>query len=206
MIKELEPLLHPVEIKRLRPTQITLGLAEVAIKRAQWRDHSLSDGPDFLGRHMIPAVIGPKQVRYLIDHHHLVRALHEEGVTHVLVTLVADLSGLKKAGFWTFMDNRGWLHPYDGKGRRCTYDQIPKHIGALIDDPYRSLAGAVRRAGGYAKTATPYSEFLWADFLRHRLDPGLVRRAFDEAVIQALSLAHQRDASYLPGWCGRSGG
>src|SRR5436305_4773273 len=30
------------------------------------------------------------------------------------------------------------------------------------DDPYRSLAGEVRRAGGYAKEATPFSEFLWA--------------------------------------------
>ena len=204
MIKSLEPLLHPVEIGRLRPTQMTVGLAEVARKRAEWRAHAAADGPDFLGRHMIPAVIGPKQVRYLVDHHHLVRALHEEGVTHVLVTLVADLSGLKKSMFWTFMDNRGWLHPYDEEGRRRTYDRIPKQIGALVDDPYRSLAGAMRRAGGYAKTATPYSEFLWADFLRHRIEARLVSRAFDEALRQALDLAHKGDAAYLPGWCGRT--
>lgn len=203
-MKNLEPLLHPVEIEQLRPTQITVGFAEVARKRAEWRNRSVADGPDFLGRHMIPAVIGPKQVRYLVDNHHLVRALHEEGVAHVLVNLIADLSGLKKAMFWTFMDNRGWLHPYDDKGRRCTYEDIPKHIGALGDDPYRSLAGSVRRAGGYAKTSTPYSEFLWADFLRHRVPGRLVERANEEALGQALDLAHQSDAAYLPGWCGRA--
>lgn len=62
----------------------------------------------------------------------------------------------------------------------------------------------MRRAGGYAKTATPYSEFLWADFLRHRIEARLVSRAFDEALRQALDLAHQGDAAYLPGWCGRT--
>ena len=43
---------------------------------------------------------------------------------------------------------------------------IPKSIDALIDDPFRSLAGGLRRVGGFAKDTTPFSEFLWADFLR----------------------------------------
>ena len=38
----------------------------------------------------------------------------------------------------------------------------------LVDDPFRSLAGELRRVGGYAKDTTPFSEFLWADFLRRR--------------------------------------
>jgi hypothetical protein len=39
----------------------------------------------------------------------------------------------------------------------------------LIDDPFRSLADELRRAGGFAKDTTPFSEFLWTDFLRRRV-------------------------------------
>ena len=197
-----EPLLHPIEIKDLRPTQMTIGLREVARKRAEWRKRAERDGPDFLGRHMIPAVIGPGDRRFLVDHHHLVRALHEEGVALVLVSIVADLGHLKRSAFWTFMDNRNWLHPFGTDGKRRAYGKIPKKIGDLEDDPYRSLAGELRRAGGYAKDPTPFAEFLWADYLRRRVDAKLVGKHFETAVSEALDLAHHRDASYLPGWCG----
>jgi hypothetical protein len=202
MTHEIEPLLHPVAIADLRPTQMTVGLREVNRKRAEWRTIADRDGADFLGRHMVPAVYGPKKRPYLIDHHHLVRALHEEGVAHVLISVVADLSKLRKPLFWTFMDNRNWLHPFDAHGVRHGYDRIPKSIGKLADDPYRSLAGALREAGGYAKDPTPYSEFLWADYLRHRIDRKRVHEDFQGALVAALDLAHQPHAGYLPGWCG----
>jgi hypothetical protein len=86
-----EPILHPVPIKDLRPTQITVGLREVAAKRKEWRGRQGKAAPEFLGRHMIPTLLGPKERYYVIDHHHLVRALHDEGVKDVLVTVVADL-------------------------------------------------------------------------------------------------------------------
>jgi hypothetical protein len=198
----IEPSLHPVAITDLRPTQMTVGLREVARKRAEWRARADRDGSDFLGRHMVPAVLGPKERPYLIDHHHLVRALHEEGVERVLVNLAADLSKLDKRTFWTFMDNRNWLHPFDANGKRHSHSGIPKSIMEMTDDPYRSLSGELRRQGGYAKDQTPYSEFLWADFLRRRIDGKMVDGNFQEALLEALSLAHSPHASYLPGWCG----
>jgi hypothetical protein len=204
MTEDFAPALHPVEIAALRPTQMTVGLREVARKRADWRERARSDGPDFLGRHMIPVILGPKSIPYVIDHHHLVRALLEEGVSHVLVSVVADLHALKKPVFWTFMDNRNWLHPFDAEGVRHGHADLPRSIGAMKDDPYRSLAGEVRRAGGYAKDTTPYSEFLWADFLRRRIGAKLVGHDFEHAVVKALAAAALKDASYLPGWCGRS--
>jgi len=202
--EDFAPTLHPVEIKALRPTQMTVGFREVDRKRADWRKRAERDGPDFLGRHMIPVILGPKAVPYVIDHHHLVRALHEEGISHVLVSVVADLQHLKKAIFWTFMDNRNWLHPFDAEGVRHSHEDLPKRVGAMKDDPYRSLAGELRRSAGYAKDSTPYSEFLWADFLRHRVSGKLVEHDFEQAVVKALDAAAQHDASYLPGWCGRS--
>jgi hypothetical protein len=199
---DTEPLLHPVAIDDLRPTQVTVGYREVARKRRDWRQRVKKDGPEFLGAHMIPVVIGPKNRPWLIDNHHLARALHEEKVKKVLVRIVADLSGLPNDLFRTFMDNRNWLHPFDAKGQRRALSHIPKHIEGLADDPYRSLAGELRRAGGYAKDMTPFAEFLWADYLRRHVDAALVAKHFDKAVAEALVLARAKPADYLPGWAG----
>jgi hypothetical protein len=197
-----EPVLNPVSIDELRPTQVTVGFREVAEKRRSWREKSGDREAAYLGRHMIPVVSGPKKRPYVLDHHHLCRALREEGQTQVLVNVVADLSHLGKDEFWVFMDNRGWCHPYDADGERRTFKEIPKSIDGLADDPFRSLAGELRRAGAFAKNTTPFSEFIWADFLRRRIKRTLVEQEFPAAVAQGLMLARQEIASHLPGWCG----
>ena len=91
---------------------------------------------------------------------------------------------------------------HDQTGTRQDFEAIPESIDALKDDPYRSLAGELRRAGGFAKDITPFSEFLWADFLRDRVKPKAVAKDFENALAKALALAKTKDASYLPGWCG----
>jgi len=197
-----EPVLNPIPIETLRPTQITVGLREVAEKRRQWREQSSSKGAEYLGKHMVPVVWGPKERHYVIDHHHLCRALSEEGVEKVLVNVVADLRTLKKDEFWVFVDNRAWCHPYDAQGVRRGFADIPASVAAMTDDPYRSLAGELRRAGGFAKDTTPFSEFIWADFLRRRVKPKLLAEDFPAAVTRALHLAKGEAAGYLPGWCG----
>ncbi len=197
-----DPLLSPVPLAELRPTQVTVGRREVDEKRREWRERGHHDAPKFLGRHMIPVLKGPKNRFYVIDHHHLTRALLAEGVETVLVNVVADLDALAKHEFWTFCDNRGWCHPYDPQGERVAYADIPKSLASMPDDPYRSLAGALRRAGGFAKDTTPFSEFLWADFLRRRLKAALVEEDFAAALTYALTLARSPAAGHLPGWCG----
>ena len=133
-----EPRIHPVAIPDLRPTQITVGMREVNAKRKQWRAHGAGAKADFLGAHLIPVVLGPGKSHYLIDHHHLARALHDEGVAEVAVTVVADLSGLEPGAFWVYLDNRSWMHLYDAKGERQDHRKLPKHVEGLIDDPFRS--------------------------------------------------------------------
>ena len=200
-----EPVLQSVPIAELRPTQITVGFREVAEKRREWRERaqkSPKKAGAYLGRHMVPTVLGPNAHHFLVDHHHLALALHEEGQTDVLVNVLVDLSALGRAAFWTFMDNRALCHPYDAAGRRRDYAEIPRRIADLADDPYRSLAGELRRAGGFAKDTTPFSEFLWADFMRARVRATQIRERFSAAVEKALALARSDAAAYLPGWCG----
>jgi hypothetical protein len=199
------PILTTAPIKELRPTQMTVGMREVETKRRQWREKSGAGDEKagrFLGRHVIPVILGPKERHYIIDHHHLSRALFEEGLKEVLVTVVANLGRLDKSEFWTHIDNRGWLHPFDAEGRRRASEDLPKSVADLVDDPFRSLAGELRRIGGFAKDTTPFSEFLWADFLRRRMKRKLVESDFDEALEQAMQLAKAREADHLPGWCG----
>ncbi|MGA2943565.1 MAG: ParB-like protein [Xanthobacteraceae bacterium] len=199
-----EPVLISVAIVDLRPTQITVGMREVRAKRKAWRETSDKKGGKFLGKHMIPVILGPKDRHYVIDHHHLARALHEEGVKDLAVTVVANLSNLEIDSFWFVMDNRNWMHPFDDEGRRRGYRDIPKTVTELVDDPFRSLAGELRRMGGFAKDTTPFSEFIWADFLRRRMKRKFIEKDFNSALEQALELAKSVEADYLPGWCGPS--
>jgi hypothetical protein len=199
-----EPLIAAIAIGDLRPTQITVGMREVLSKRKRWRELGAKKDQKFLGKHIIPVVLGPKQRHYVVDHHHLARALHDEGVKEVAIVVGNNLSGLDRDAFWTVMDNRNWMHPYDAEGVRRPYRDIPKTVADLIDDPYRSLAGELRRAGGFAKDTTPFSEFLWADFLRRRLKRKILEQDFDHAIELALELAKSQEAGYLPGWCGPS--
>ena len=201
MLPVREPVLKPVPIAQLRPTQITLGMREVMARRKRWRALKAKKMA-FLNTHMVPAILGPKDRYYIVDHHHLVRALHEEGVKDVLVTVTANLKKLDQDAFWIVLDNRDWMHPFDARGERRPYKDIPSSIEDMVDDPFRSLAGELRRLGGYSKETTPYSEFLWADFLRRRMKKKRVTSDFGRALKDAYKLAKSHDADYLPGWCG----
>jgi hypothetical protein len=116
--------------------------------------------------------------------------------------VIANLSKLEKDAFWFVLDNHSWMHPFDADGRRRGYKDIPKTVSDLVDDPFRSLAGDLRRAGGFAKDTTPFSEFLWADFLRRRIKRKHVEEDFATALEKGLALAKSKEADYLPGWCG----
>jgi len=197
-----EPMIHPIPILSLRPTQMTVGMREVKEKRKRWREQEKQKQAESLGKHMIPVVRGPDKRYYVVDHHHLARALHDEGVKDILVTVIGDLRMVEKDAFWGVMDNKRWVYPYDAKGERRPFKDLPKSITELKDDPFRSLAGELRRAGGFAKDTTPFSEFLWADFLRRKISTKTVNENFAKALEKGLALARSQDATYLPGWCG----
>jgi hypothetical protein len=207
MANTREPILQPIPVLSLRPTQMTVGMREVKEKRKRWREHkSKKKQAELLGKHMIPVVLGPDQHYYVVDHHHLALSLHDEGVKDILVTVIGDLTMVERDAFWGVMDNKRWVYPYDAKGERRHFSELPKSVTELKDDPFRSLAGELRRVGGFAKDTTPFSEFLWADFLRRRMKRAQVEKNFKSAMKEALKFAKSQEAHYLPGWCGPSEG
>ncbi len=197
-----DPLPIGVSLKDLRPTQITVGFREVEIKRRQWREADDAERTKLLRRHVVPAVLGPKGHTYIVDHHHFTKALLDEKAATVGVYIQADLTHLAKKEFWTFLDNSDWCHAYDAAGERRPLSDIPKSLSELVDDPFRSLVGELIRAGGCAKTDTPFFEFLWADFLRRRIKQSLIETDFGSALVSALELSKAQDAKSLPGWSG----
>ncbi len=186
----------------LRPTQMTAGFAEVALKRREWAGLSKKARKQLLQSHWFPSVLGPRGRSYIVDHHHLGLALHEEGVERVKLMVLEDLSYLAPTVFWRVMEQRNWVHPFDATGKRQPYAEIPASITELKDDPYRSLAGMLRTAGGFAKDTSPFAEFLWADYLRPLITRAQIRKSLALALREAQGLAKSPLARYLPGWSG----
>lgn len=192
-----------VSIKQLRPLQATVGMLEVDAKRKRllaMDDRALKA---FLKSAPIPTVLGKHDRHYVIDHHHLARALWDGGITNAFADVMADLSRLPDTKFWDTVIERRWVHPYDERGILRAICAIPDEVSALTDDPYRSLAAFVRDAGGYLKTPEPFAEFQWADFYRTRIPMWTSDLQFNAAVEQSVHLAWSPDARTLPGFKSR---
>ena len=186
-------------ILSLRPTQFTVGLREVTVKRRKIEERAICPATIHNG---FPVVRGPAGKVYLLDRHHYATAFCRMGAKRVRIMVVDDLSHLDPGKFWATLEQRSWVRPFDRLGMRRAFDHMPTHVLALEDDPFRSLAGALRRLGIFTKTATRYSDFAWADFLRCHIGSGCVDHDFDAAVDEAVRLVcASAEAKNLPGWC-----
>lgn len=203
------PLLHSplvaIDLRKARPTQISVGMAEVDDKRKEWKALGRHKRQRMIESHVFPGVLGPGKEIYIVDHHHLGLAMLLDGINGGSAMIQRDLSMLEGPAFWRTMEYYRWAHPYDRDGRRVGYSEIPQSLQELQDDPYRALAAYVRMQGGYSKDALPYSEFLWADFFRPQFKLKASRPGKSN-VERAVKLAQRPAAAYLPGWCGRHAG
>jgi hypothetical protein len=191
----------PVPLAEIRPTQMAVGMRAVEAKRRKIQ--RLSDSARklrrFLEKKRIPAVLGPDEDYYIIDHHHLSLALWQSGIDEVFVRVVGDLSDMPKRAFFRAMASFGWLHAYDARGRDICPTRLPSSLDQLRADRYRDLAWSVRQAGGFTKTHAPFSEFAWANFFRDRIPAAALSRDFDLAHERAMRLARSSGARHLPG-------
>ena len=167
---------------------------------------SRSDYEKYLLKNPVPVVIGNGGQFYMIDKHHLARAVYEIGKNEVAVHIVKNLNTLEGADFWSEMSQQGLFYDRDENDQVEPFTALPHFIQDLTDDPYRSLSGHVRDQGGYAVvTSVYYLEFLWAHFF-HQLDPSAhltpndLAADFNGSVSRALEIAHSDEASTLPGF------
>lgn len=192
---------EPVPLAELRPTQMAVGMRAVEAKRRKINRFvdSARKLRRFLEERPVPAVLGPGEDYYIIDHHHLSLALWQSEVEEVFVRVVGDLSDMPKRAFLHAMASLGWLHAYDAHGREICPTRLPATLDRLKADRYRDLAWSVREAGGFRKSHVPFSEFAWANFFRERIPAAVLSRDFERAHERAMCLARSHDARYLPG-------
>ena len=188
-------------ILSLKPTQFALGLREVARKVAELKDMSHDKRHEYLHARPVPVVLSAKKHYHIVDHHHHARACWEVGIEELPVEIKADLSHLPAVEFWSAMHESRWVHLLDqfGLGPHAPH-LLPEDIRGLADDPYRSLAWALRHAGAYEKSDLAFSEFKWADFLRKEVavEPG--DEGFAHALAAARAVARSKKAAHLPGF------
>jgi hypothetical protein len=191
-----------IAIADLRPTQLTLGLTEVESRAARIAIQSPLERQAYLERKSIPHVVGPGKGVYIVDHHHLARALLSLNIpSAILGEQLADWSHLAPREFWRQMERHGFCWPIDADGNRRPSSAIPTHVGALTDNVWRTLARRVRGAA-FADQDTPFQEFIWGDYFRTFMSRRLIELQFELAVELATKLARLPEAEDLPGYWG----
>lgn len=115
-----------------------------------------------------------------------------------------DWSNLSDAAFWKQMDTSHFVFLFDEEGRGpLSPDQLPRDVGQLADDIYRSLEWAIQKQTGvFEDTNFPYASFLWANFFRTRVSSEIVGNDFSRAVKEGSVLARSPEARDLPGYLG----
>lgn len=191
-------------VLELRPTQFAVGMMGVKDKETELAAKSERALNTYQRRHPEPVVKGPGGALYITDHHHLALAMAERGIESTSCLLEADYSSLDPDSFWAKMAAQRWVYLYDeyGNGPRSPSD-LPRTVGGLKDDPYRSLASAVRDSGGFGKVSTRYAEFEWANyFWSSGISTADIKDNFKTTVKAASALATKRGACSLPGYRG----
>jgi len=175
-------------------------MQRVAQMRAQIRS-ALVRGQlqDFLTWRVFSGVLGPDRTVYVIDDHHVARALGDEGVETCIVAIQHDLSTVIHDRFWIAMERQGFVHPVDASGRRRAFASIPRLLAQLEDDPYRTLAVNTRENGGCSWEGAG-AEIMWANFLRPRVPAPVLAENAGEALRMALAEVRSEAARRLPGW------
>jgi hypothetical protein len=188
---------HP-DISELHPTQTSVGMVDVAAKRAEMAGLDSGAMRKYLRENRVVVVIGPEGKLYMIDRHHTTRAAYAEGRRDVYAVVEDNLSHLSEEDFWAAMKKRRWVRLMRPDGILLEPAAMPKHIRSLPDDPYRSLAWIVRKSEGFEKTNIPFAEFEWADYFREKITEAELKD-WDGAVKEAIRLATTNFTKGLPG-------
>ena len=190
-------------IDALHPTQGGVGQIQVDETQATLAGMSAKQLDKLMKKKEIPVVIAPDGSYWLVDRHHLTKALWQQGVKDARVKVIGRLQD--KANFWSQMQNNHWAWLKNEKGQPLTPEQLPTSIDKLPDYPYRTLAGLLQNAGYFRKDKQVYFvEFAWASWLGKQMQWMPVDNSNLAARLQqAKRLACGSDASDLPGYPGK---
>ena len=192
------------QLADLHPTQFGVGLLEVAQTKRELLKKTPAGVQQVVSKKQIAVVIGPDGRLWLVDRHHLSRALWELGIRHAPVHVVGRVEDADR--FWQVMSDSHWAWLFDERGNPRDPTNLPAHIEDLPDFGYRSLAGFARDEQMFDKPGRVYFiEFAWARYFGEQLGwaevtAGTLRRRLEDARRVACLPA----AASLPGYPGRA--
>lgn len=191
-------------LAELHPTQPGVGLLQVESEQRWLAGMTAEQREAHILKKRIPVVRGPQGQYWLVDSHHLSRALWNNGEREVPVVIEADLSA--EPDFWAALRQRHWAWLQDEHGAPIAPEQLPTQLGDLPDIPYRSLAGYAASAGLFDKNGPAYFiEFAWARYLGEQLHWAPVNAAtLATRLREAARVACLPQAANLPGYPGRA--
>ena len=175
------------KVLTLKPTQFAVGMLEVDEKILIVKKYGKKQRREFVDEHPVPVVVspwGPLRRGPPSLSGGLLPLRDQEGADHGHQGLKSKMS---YAQFWKWMSKSRNSYPYCqfGEGPRLAL-YLPRDIPPPADDPYRSLAWFVRKAGGFEGSERNYAESKWAGFFRARR---LLDRSGPRGLAQALPKA-----------------
>jgi hypothetical protein len=196
-----------IKIDDLRPTQYSLGMLSIDSKVSEIEKAYLKGKFNkYLKSKIAPAIIGPDNNYYITDRHHtsfaITKAAIPEEYKVLKIKVLHNWSNLSFEEFEKKMIENKYVWLKDENHTERDFKGLPKSISDLTDDPYRSLAWKVRKAGGFQKVKVSYLEFYWGIFFKES-GIRLSNSSPDEVatVLEvAINLAYSKKASHLPGF------
>lgn len=192
------------KVLELRPTQYAVGMLEIDEKIKEVTTFSKSKLKAYIKENPVPVVKSHEGYLYIVDKHHFLSVCYHLGIKKVRVKLVKDFSEMKISytAFWKWMAKSRNTYPFCqfGEGPRDAL-YLPHDIRGLADDPYRSIAWFVRKAGAFDNSEKNFAEFHWANFFRSKnLLKKYGRDGLPKALEVAVKLSQSPEAKKLPGY------
>lgn len=199
---------YRINVWETEATQPGIGGIEVDYKARRFKKQYRKSKSKFIAaiEDKIARIVACGDGIYLIDGNHSDVALARSGLMPFMRVEIKDrVSGLSRAECAEWLERNGYTQLYSiSEGRTLRFDELPRNVVNLPDEPYRSLAWTVRKTGGYEKVETDYAEFEWGKFLRTKIPPERLAADFRAATLEALAYAHSDEAKNLPGFTTKS--
>ncbi len=192
-----------VGVLELHPTQLSIGGIEVDLRAENFRKLSANGRQKAIEKHVLPVILGPGNLFYLIDHHHFTAAVAQVlgNRAQLIGKVLHNWSQKTNADFWESMIQGEYVYLIDENGNGpLPYESLTRYVFDLKNDPLRSLAWGVSKNGGYDETDVSHADFLWAQYFRPNFPADFVTSSFEQAVRDATIAAMLPEASGLPGY------
>jgi hypothetical protein len=192
------------QLADLHPTQFGVGLLEVAQTKRELLKKTPAGVRQTVLKKQIAVVIGPDGKLWLVDRHHLSRALWDMGERQAPVHIVGRVEHADR--FWQVMSDSHWAWLFDERGNSLDPANLPAHIEDLPDFGYRSLAGFAEDEYMFDKPSRVYFiEFAWARYFGEQLGwAEVTAETVRQRLEDARRLACLPAAASLPGYPGRA--